>query len=726
MLRACFLRALPSVVEQTGLTALSMGTAGALPSVATIRFLSASAAPTARDDRPNTLRPDTHTSASLLTTPWSSSSPWWQRRGLHTSTPGQAAGAAAADGPAARDPSTLRNFAIIAHIDHGKTTLMDRLLAACGHGSAEDRAMDSHSLEKERGITILAKVTSFTWGGYHLNAVDTPGHADFGGEVERVLGLVDGCVLLVDAAEGPLAQTKYVVGKALARGLRPIVLLNKVDRPAATPERCAAVANSLLDLFVAAGASDEQLDFPLLYASAKQGWASRTLPPGGAAPPGDAGMRPLLETIAAHVPPPATAAMVGEPFAMGVTWIERDPYIGRIATGRVAAGRVRLGDKVRVLSHETGGPVGEAEYKVTRIGKRAGMAKIQLDEAVAGDIVSIAGAGSAAIADTIANPSVTTLLDPGRVDPPTLAMVFGPNDSPLAGRAGKALTGRAIGERLQAEAETSVSLRVGPAADGSGSERYEVQARGELQLGVLIESMRREGAELAVSPPQVLLRRGEGGQVLEPLEEVMVEVADELAGSVIEALSLRKAELSDMTPMPGTGKQRLTFVAPSRGLIGFKSVFVNLTRGEGILNRVFLQYAPHKGPMEGVRKGVMVSVADGRASAYALGELQSRGTFFVTPGADVYGGMIVGEHTREEDLDVNPVKEKKATNVRSVQSDDKVSLGAPRLLSLEDAIGYVAQDELIEVTPAAVRLRKEVLDAGARRTKAKRAQQAQQ
>ncbi|GFR51333.1 hypothetical protein Agub_g13750, partial [Astrephomene gubernaculifera] len=378
---------------------------------------------------------------------------------------------------------------------------------------------------------------------------------------------------------------------------------------------------------------------------------------------------------------------------------------------------------VRVLSHESQGPVGE-EVRVTRIAKRSGMSKIQLDEAVAGDIVSVAGAGAAGIADTIASPEVTEPMDPGRVDPPTLAMVFGPNDSPLAGRAGKALTGRAIGERLQAEAETSVSLKVKQVP--GGTERYEVQARGELQLGVLIESMRREGAELAVSPPQVLLRRDEHGQVLEPLEEVMVEVADEVAGTVLQALSQRRAEMVDMAPLPDMGKQRLTFIAPSRGLIGFKSVFVHLTRGEGIMSRVFLRYAPHKGPLDGVRKGVMISLAEGKVSTYALGELQSRGTFFVTPGADVYGGMIIGEHSREDDLDVNPVKEKKASNVRTVASDDKISLGAPRLMTLEDAIGYVAEDELIEVTPAAIRLRKEILDAGVRRTRAKRAAQQNQ
>ncbi|KXZ43834.1 hypothetical protein GPECTOR_79g113 [Gonium pectorale] len=383
--------------------------------------------------------------------------------------------------------------------------------------------------------------------------------------------------------------------------------------------------------------------------------------------------------------------------------------------GRVASGRVRIGDKVRVLSHEAGGAAGELG-RVTRISKRSGMGKIQLEEAVVGDIVSIAGAGSARIADTIAAPEVTTLLDPGPIDPPTLAMVFGPNDSPLAGRAGRALTGRAIGERLQAEAETSVSLRVAPVP--GGTERYEVQARGELQLGVLIEGLRREGAELAVSPPQVLLRR-EGGQVLEPYEEVMLEVADELAGGVVAAMAARRGELSDMAPMPGTDRHMND--RPECG----SSVFVHLTRGEGIMSRVFLRYGPHKGPLDGVRKGVLVATGDGRASAYALGELQGRGSFFITPGTEVYGGMVVGEHSREDDLDVNPVKEKKATNVRTTSSDEKVSLAAPRLMTLEDAIGYVGEDELIEVTPAAVRLRKVVLDAGARRTRARREKEQQ-
>ncbi|GBF91897.1 hypothetical protein Rsub_05002 [Raphidocelis subcapitata] len=631
-----------------------------------------------------------------------------------------AAAAALADAPAARralsgaapDPSLMRNVCIIAHVDHGKTTLFDRLLAACDVQLAgAERAMDSGQLEKERGITIISKVTSFRWGSHLINALDTPGHADFGGEVERVLSMVDGAVLLVDAVEGPLAQTKFVLQKALARGLAPLVVLNKVDRPAATQARCDAVAGQIFDLFAALGADDDQLDFPVLYASAKQG------------------MAPLLDAIVARVPPPA--ADTEAPFTMRVPFplpcvamIEKDPYVGRLATGRVASGRVRVGDRLRVIQHPEGGGGGGGgrggaavvdDLRVTRIEKRVGMGKTQLQEAAAGDIVAVAGAGDAAgIADTLAAPGVAAGLDPGRIDPPTLSMFFSTNDSPLAGRSGRAVTARAIGERLALEAEGSVSLRV-EAVKGS-TESYEVRARGELQLGVLIESLRREGLEFSVSPPAVVFREEEGRR-LEPIEEVVAEVNDDHAGAVIEALGLRRGELTEMAPAGGPsggGRQRLAFEVPARGMIGFRSIFSGLTRGEGVLQRAFARYGPYRGPIQGTRKGAI-------ATLYALDELSSRGAFFVAPGEEVYAGMVVGEAARDGAVDVNVAREKKLTNVRSVQADEKLHVPPPRVMSLEDAIGYVAEDELIEVTPDRVRLRKAILDQGQRLRAAKRA-----
>eukprot|EP00775_Hariotina_reticulata_P011018 gene11018-11172_t len=600
-------------------------------------------------------------------------------------------------------------------------------------------------MERERGITIFSKYTSFIYKGHLVNAVDTPGHADFGGEVERILGMVDGAVLLVDAVEGPLAQTKFVLAKALSQGLAPVVVLNKVDRPAATQGRCDAVASQLFDLFASLGADDRQLDFPLLYASAKQGWASLTLPPPGSPPPEGATMAPLLDVLLKHVPPPQVS--IGEPFSMCVAMIERDPFVGRIATGRVASGKVKVGDKIRVLQHETQQLVDQ--LKISKIEKRAGVGKVQLQTAVAGDIVSIAGAGDAAgIADTIAAPTVTKALHPGHIDPPTISMVFSANDSPLAGRSGKAVTGRVIGQRLSQEAESSVSLKVNvlPGA----TEKYEVQARGEMQLAVVIEGLRREGLELAVSPPQVLFRT-EAGRRLEPLEEVVLEVESSQVGPLIETLTSRKGELLELAPVAqgtfgsaqhdsnlpslqeaahasgaaataaSSDRQRLVFEVPARGMIGFKMVFANLTRGEGLLQRSFSRYGPYRGPISGSRKGALVSMSDGRATTYALFDLLQRGTFFVSPGDEVYAGMVVGEHNRDPDMDVNPSREKHLTNVRSVQSDEKMLLPPPRSMTLEEAIGYISQDELIEVTPAVIRLRKQVLDAGQRKVAAKRA-----
>ncbi|CAL8470047.1 g9589 [Coccomyxa elongata] len=584
---------------------------------------------------------------------------------------------------------------------------MDRLLGHCGHSSDQERFMDSNVLEKERGITISSKYTSLQYGKYTLNAVDTPGHADFGGEVERILGMVDGAVLLVDANEGPLQQTKFVVEKALKAGIRPIVVLNKVDRPGATKERCGEVESNIFDLFAQMGATEEQLDFQVLYASAREGWASKSLPEQGSKPEG-ASVAPLLDAIVEHVPPPAGDPAA--PFAMLVAMVEHDSFLGPIATGRVAAGTARTGDRVRVL-HHTGAP-GE-EGRLTKVWKRSGLGRLELEAASAGDIVSITGAGTARIADTVGSPDLEHALSPGVIEPPTLSMVFSPNDSPLAGREGTQLTGSKIGERLAAEAATSVSLRVVP-VDGGG-EAFEVQARGELQLGLLIENMRREGFELSVSPPRVVYRE-EGGHKLEPLEEVICEVEEDQAGSVIEALSLRKGDLLEMVPQAVGGKQRLVFEAPSRGLIGFRSAFATLTRGTGMLHRAFSRYGRFKGPLDGVRKGVLISTADGKTTLHALGSLEARGSLFTGVGTEVYTGMIIGECARENNLEVNPVREKKLSNVRASGADEKTYLTPPRLMTLEDAIGYVQGDELMEVTPKSIRLRKQLLDSSQRKS----------
>ncbi|GAB4823663.1 hypothetical protein N2152v2_010709 [Parachlorella kessleri] len=591
---------------------------------------------------------------------------------------------------------------------------MDRLLSFCGNSLNEDRVMDSNQFEKERGITIASKYTSLQYRGYTINAVDTPGHADFGGEVERVLGMVDGAVLLVDATEGPLSQTKFVVEKALKRGLHPLVVLNKVDRPSATETRCDEVHSAAFDVFAHLGATEEQLDFPVLFASAREGWASTKLPPAGEAPPG-ASMAPLLDALIDHVPAPA--GNLADPFSFLVVMTEKDPFLGKIVTGRIHSGSVAVGDRIKLLRHRGGMEEG---FRVTKLFKRAGTRTIELDRAVAGDIVSIAGCAAAGIADTVAAPAVLQPLPPGQIDPPTLSMVFSPNTSPLAGREGSQLTGTKIGERLAAEAETNVSLRVLP-VEGSGGESFEVQARGELQLGLLIENMRREGFELSVSPPRVVLRQGEGGQKLEPLEEVVCEVEDPHAGEIIEMLTLRKGELQAMLPLETEGKQRLVFECPSRGLIGFRAAFAAITRGTGMLHRAFTRYGPYRGSMADARKGTLVSTAAGRSTLHALGLLEPRGALFVDPGTDVYEGMIVGEHSRDSDLEVNPTREKALTNVRAAGADEKVFLTPPRLITLEDAIGYVGEDELIEVTPTKLRLRKRVLDSSSRKSLRRRA-----
>ncbi|KAL5570968.1 hypothetical protein UlMin_020565 [Ulmus minor] len=610
------------------------------------------------------------------------------------------------------DPTRLRNVAVIAHVDHGKTTLMDRLLRQCGADIPHERAMDSINLERERGITIASKVTSISWKENELNMVDTPGHADFGGEVERVVGMVEGAVLVVDAGEGPLAQTKFVLAKALKYGLRPILLLNKVDRPAVSEEMCNEVESLVFDLFANLGATEEQLDFPVLYASAKEGWASTYFTKD---PPADArNMSQLLDAIVRHVPPPT--ADLDAPFQMLVSMMEKDFYLGRILTGRISYGVIRVGDRVHGLCKKESGDTKIEEGKVVKLMKKKGTVMVSIESAGAGDIVSMAGLARPAIGHTVANVEVTTALPTVELDPPTISMTFGVNDSPLAGRDGTHLTGGKIGDRLMAEAETNLAINVIPGL----SESFEVQGRGELQLGILIENMRREGFELSVSPPKVMYKN-ENGQKLEPIEEVTIEVNEEHVGLVMEALSHRRAEVTDMGPVPGNvGRTRLCLTCPSRGLVGYRSVFSSDTRGTGFMHRAFLRYEKFRGALGNVRKGVLVSMGFGTTTSHALMSLEPRGTLFVTYGMEAYDGMIVGEHSRDTDLDINPVRQKELTNIRAANKDENVKLSPPRLLTLEEAIGYVASDELIEVTPKTIRLRKKYLDVNKRKAMSKR------
>ena len=602
---------------------------------------------------------------------------------------------------------TLRNIAIIAHVDHGKTTLVDNLLRQSGlfreNQTVAERALDSNDLERERGITILAKCTSVPWEGARINIVDTPGHADFGGEVERILGMVDGVVLLVDAAEGPMPQTKFVTAKALALGLRPIVVLNKVDKPDAEPDRA---LDEVFDMFVGLGASDEQLDFPILYASGRAGWADHELDGPRAS------LAPLFETILTHVPAPAQMARRDEPFAMLATTLAADPYVGRILTGRIESGRVKVGDQLRALSRE-GAEI--EHFRATRIFAFRGLETVPIDEAEAGDIVTLAGMQKATVADTLAAPEITAPLPAQPIDPPTISVTFGINDSPLAGRDGDKVQSRVIRERLMREAETNVAIRV---TETPGGEAFEVAGRGELQLGVLIENMRREGFELSISRPRVLMRE-ENGVKLEPIEEVTIDVDDEYTGAVIEKLTgPRRGEIVEMRPS-GAGKTRIVAHVPSRGLIGYHGEFLTDTRGTGVLNRIFHGWAPWKGPIPGRRSGVLISMASGKAVAYALWNLEERGRLFIGPGEDVYEGMIIGEHSRDNDLEVNPLKGKKLTNIRAAGKDDAVQLTPPVRLSLEQAISWIDDDELVEVTPRAIRLRKRHLDPHERKRAAR-------
>jgi GTP-binding protein len=596
----------------------------------------------------------------------------------------------------------LRNIAIIAHVDHGKTTLVDAMLRQSGvfraNQQVAERALDSNDLERERGITILAKCTSVVWRGVRINIVDTPGHADFGGEVERILDMVDGVLVLVDAAEGPMPQTKFVLQKALRRGLRPIVVINKVDRPDARPYQ---VLDEVFDLFALSGASEAQLDFPTVFASGRDGWAATD--PAAPAPDLD----PLFGLIFAHVAPPDGDP--DRPFAMLATTLDYDPYLGRVLTGRIENGVARVNMAVKSLGRD-GRPIETA--RLTKLLAFRGLERRPVDEVRAGDIVAVAGLAATTVADTICAPEVMAPLAAPPIDPPTLAMTFSVNDSPLAGHEGSRLTSRAIGARLLREAEGNVAITV---RRGAEADAFEVAGRGELQLGVLIETMRREGFELSISRPRVLFTTDPAsGERLEPIEEIVVDVDKDFAGIVVDRLARRRAEVHEMRPSGG-GKLRLVFLGPTRGLIGYHGEFLTDTRGTGVISRLFHGYGPHKGPIEGRRNGVLVSTADGFAVAYALWNLEERGAMFIAPGTRVYRGMIVGAHSRDGDLDVNPLKGKQLTNIRTTAKDEAVRLTPPLPLSLEQSIAYIADDELVEVTPRSVRLRKRVLDPNARR-----------
>ena len=601
----------------------------------------------------------------------------------------------------------LRNIAIIAHVDHGKTTLVDELLKQSGafreNQAVAERAMDSNDLERERGITILAKATSVEWNGTRINIVDTPGHADFGGEVERILSMVDGVVLLVDAAEGPMPQTKFVTSKALALGLRPIVVLNKVDKPDGEPDRA---LDECFDLFANLGADDEQLDFPSMYASGRAGWADMELD----GPRKD--LTALFDLIVQHVPAPKQLEKYDEPFKMLAVTLGADPFIGRILTGRVESGTLKMGETVKALNMN--GTVVES-FRATKILAFRGLAQTPIDVAEAGDIVSLAGMTKATVADTLCDVSVEQAIPAQPIDPPTISVTFGINDSPLAGRDGKKVQSRVIRDRLMKEAETNVAIKV---TDTPGGEAFDVAGRGELQMGVLIENMRREGFELSISRPQVLFQEVDGVRC-EPIEEITIDVDDEYSGSVIEKLTgPRKGSLTEMKPA-GAGKTRIIAHVPSRGLIGYHGEFLTDTRGTGVLNRVFHEWAPHKGKIPGRRAGVLISMENGTSVAFALWNLEDRGKMFIGAQESVYTGMIIGEHSRENDLEVNPLKGKKLTNVRASGTDEAVRLTTPVRYSLEEAIAYIDTDELVEVTPNAIRLRKMHLDPHERKRAAK-------
>ena len=592
----------------------------------------------------------------------------------------------------------LRNIAIIAHVDHGKTTLIDSIMKQSGmfrdNQAVDVCVMDSGDLEKERGITILAKPTSIQWTKdgkeTRINIIDTPGHADFGGEVERVLHMADGVILLTDAAEGPMPQTKFVLGKALAQGLRPIVIINKIDRPDGRPEE---VVDEVFDLFVSLDANDEQLDFPILYASGRDGWCVTDLDN-----PRE-NLSPLLDLILSHVPLPTVEE--GKDFAMLATLLDSDPFLGRCLTGRVLHGSAKVNDTVKAMDLD--GKTVEAG-RLTKLMMFDGTERVPVTEVHAGDIICIAGLTKASVADTICDPSVTEPLASTPIDPPTMSVTISVNDSPFAGKEGKKVTSTMIRERLLAEAETNVAITYQESAD---KDSFEIGGRGELQLGVLIETMRREGFELTVSRPKVLYQE-ENGQKLEPIEEVIIDVDEEYSSSVVDSMNRRKGEMQDMRSS-GAGKTRMTFLAPSRGLIGYQSRFLTQTRGTGVMNRLFHSYAPYKGDVPQRRNGALISTDTGTAVAYALFNLQDRGVMFVGHQTPVYKGMIIGEHNRDNDLEVNVLKGKQLTNVRASGTDDAVKLTPPKNMSLEDMMAYINDDELLEVTPESMRLRKKHL-----------------
>ena len=602
---------------------------------------------------------------------------------------------------------TLRNIAIIAHVDHGKTTLVDELLKQSGafreNQNITERALDSNDLERERGITILAKATSVEWKSNRINIVDTPGHADFGGEVERILSMVDGVVLLVDAAEGPMPQTKFVTSKALNLGLRPIVVLNKVDKGDAEPDRA---LDECFDLFANLGASDDQLDFPHMYASGRSGWADHDLN----GPRKD--LSALFDLIINHVPPPRQAEHIEDDFRMLATTLGSDPFVGRILTGRIESGIIKVGSTVQAISRSS---QKIEQFRVSKIRAFRGLGHQDIDEGVAGDIVSLAGMTKATVADTICALAVETPLESQPIDPPTITVTFGINDSPLAGREGSKVQSRVIRDRLMKEAESNVAIKI---KDTPSGDAFEVAGRGELQMGVLIENMRREGFELSISRPQVLMKE-EDGQKLEPIEEVTIDVDEEYTGAVIEKITgPRKGDLVEMKPS-GVGKTRLIAHVPARGLIGYHGEFLTDTRGTGVMNRVFSGWAPYKGTIEGRRAGVLISIEDGETVAYALWNLEERGKMFVGPQTKVYKGMVIGEHARDNDLEVNPLKGKKLTNVRASGTDEAVRLTPHIKFTLEQAISYINNDELVEVTPANIRLRKRFLDTHERKRQAR-------
>ena len=602
----------------------------------------------------------------------------------------------------------LRNIAIIAHVDHGKTTLVDELLKQSGafraNQSVAERAMDSNDLERERGITILAKCTSVEWHGVRVNIVDTPGHADFGGEVERILSMVDGVALLVDAAEGPMPQTKFVLAKALRLGLRPIVVLNKVDKPAAEPDRA---LNEVFDLFVALDATEAQLDFPVLYASGINGWADETLEG-----PRDS-LAPLFDMIVRHIEAPKQVVNADKPFTMLATTLEADPFLGRILTGRIESGVLTAGAAIKALSRD-GHEV--ERFRVSKLLAFRGLARQPVESAQAGDIVALAGMSKATVADTLCDTSVTQPLHAQPIDPPTISVTFGINDSPLAGKDGDKVQSRVIRDRLMREAESNVAIKV---SETPGGEAFEVAGRGELQMGVLIENMRREGFELSISRPRVLMRE-ENGQKLEPIEEVVIDVDEPYAGTVVEKLAQRKGDLVEMRAA-GAGKTRLVAHVPSRGLIGYHGEFLTDTRGTGVLNRLFHSWAPWKGPMQGRRQGVLISMETGVSVAYALWKLEDRGRLFIGPQEQIYMGMVIGEHSRENDLEVNPLRGKQLTNMRASGKDEAVTLTTPTRFSLEECIAYIDDDELVEVTPKSLRMRKRLLDPNDRKRESRKA-----